>query len=128
VSIAGLAARGLAGCGSGPVGKQRVHDAQPSGVSIDLGGRAGQHAVAGEQVVDLRPLRDVRHARWWRRFPGAGRAAPGCRPITRGYYWSATTSGHVIYESRLETVTGTTLLRTDPGMPITLTPEGEQFG
>ena len=35
-------------------------------------------------------------------MPWRPAAVPAGRPIIPGYYWSATTGGHVIYESRLE--------------------------
>src|SRR5260370_14038795 len=44
--------------------------------------------VQGRQVVAAVPWRKARSARGQEHYPG--------------YYWSATTGGHVIYESRLE--------------------------
>jgi hypothetical protein len=34
-------------------GAPGLHDSQLPGVSVRLGGRAGQHPVGGEQVIDL---------------------------------------------------------------------------
>jgi hypothetical protein len=104
-------------------------------VATDGSGREDPAGFA-EPVVSLRmadgsevhrPLRDVRARQVVAAVPWRGTRSARGQAHYPGCYWSATTSAHVIYESRLETVTGTTLLRTDPGMPITLTPEGEQF-
>ena len=35
------------------LGAPGMHHAQPFGVPVGLGGRAGQHAVRGNQVIDL---------------------------------------------------------------------------
>ena len=72
----------------------------------------------------------------WNAFsrPGADRrirrflATPGHLSLNRAARHLGTRHATLASQIRqLEAVTGTTLLRTDPGMPITLTPEGEQF-
>lgn len=66
----------------------------PDGVTVSLrmvdGSRPSRPLwdVQGRQVVEAIPWRAARSARGQRHFPG--------------FFWSATMSGHVIYESRLE--------------------------
>ena len=59
--------------------------------------------VRGRQVVAAVPWRKARSARGQAHYPG--------------YFWSATTGGHVIYESRLELAR---LLLADFGLDVTI--------
>lgn len=71
-----------------------VGEVVPGGVTVSLrqadGSGPGRSLweVQGRQVVEAVPWRAARSARGQRHFPG--------------FFWSATMSGHVIYESRLE--------------------------
>ena len=67
----------------------KVIDALPgAGVATDAGTGRTLRQVTAAQVISAAPWRMTRSARGQAHYPG--------------YYWSATTGGHVIYESRLE--------------------------
>jgi len=77
-----------------PVAGVRADGGPPADAVVSLrmadGGEASfpLRQVQGRQVVAAVPWRKARSARGQAHYPG--------------YFWSATTGGHVIYESRLE--------------------------
>ncbi len=77
-----------------PVAGTRAADGPPADALVSLrmadGGEASflLRQVQGRQVIAAVPWRKTRSARGQAHYPG--------------YFWSATTGGHVIYESRLE--------------------------
>jgi hypothetical protein len=85
---------------------------------VVTGGGSGREALT-EPVVSLRmadgsevhrPLRDVQARQVVAAVPWRGTRSARGQAQYPGYYWSATTSSHVIYESRLELVSAYNLM------------------